>query len=230
MKRRMSWVNGVSVLGLGLALAACQGNDRLVEKASIEGTATARTQIEAENENLRRRSREMEDDLARRQRFYQAVAGTYEGALETDQGTFSMRIVLVPSLPPYRSERVRLPEEIASDLNNLYLNAQIVQWNPANPLSATGCRVEAIRPDLGRGEIQIATNNCPNLYSVYLSADVAIRAGRSGPDLGRTRELSSELARNLLEGRSVSVSQLLGQVKPTTNPAVYRFALGRVEE
>src|SRR3989338_7944670 len=92
-------------------LGCSQGDERLAEKARIEGRETAmaelqvqsenielllqraraeaRAQAEAElntqNDNLTEKSQQMEADLATRQLFYQAIRGTYEGALRTER-------------------------------------------------------------------------------------------------------------------------------------------------
>jgi hypothetical protein len=162
-----------AVLGFALFGAGCgQGNERLEEKARIEGRASSEAGIQAENQNLAQRSAAMESDLAERHRFYQAVEGTYEGELQTEQGVFQIRLTMVPSLYPYHLGRVRQLEEVAADLNNLYFNAQVVQWNRANPLSAVGCRVTGVRPNLVDGEITIASESCPNLYSLRISDQV----------------------------------------------------------
>lgn len=169
------------VLAIALiGLAGCEADKQGInEKAVIEGKATSEAGIQAENANLASKAREMETDLSLRHRFYQAVRGTFEGDLETNQGTYRIRLTLVPSLNPYRTPRTRQLDEIVSDLNNLYFNAQVVQWNASNPLSAVGCRVNGIRPDLVNGEITIAAEACPNLYSLRI-ADVAAAAVDAG--------------------------------------------------
>lgn len=215
----------VSFLALAL-LAGCQSdNQQLADKAAIEAGEASRKQVETEN----RRATEMEKDLAQRHRFYQAVAGTYEGTLQTDQGDYQMRVTLVPSLPVYKAERTRRPEEVASDLNNLYFNAQLIQWNPASPLSATGCRIEQIRPDLLKGEINIASSNCPSFYSIRISDERETKGEK--PDSGheRKKDRAREVATSVLEGKIESVPQIFGQMRPTTNPTVFPFSLVRVK-
>lgn len=152
-------------------IAGCSqgGDSRLQEKADIESKTAAKNQTDAELEMQNVRANEMEQDLARRHRFFQATKGKYEGSFNTSLGEFQIRILLVPSLSPIKTERERLPEEIAYDLNNLHFNAQIQQWSAANPASAVGCRVENIKPNLDLGMINIMSSNCPNVYFLALS-------------------------------------------------------------
>ena len=224
MKARISKLKRIAlsaVLPFSMTLAACaQDNQKLAANASIQGRASSDAQIQAENENLAYRASLMETDLATRQRFYQALRGKYEGDLQTEQGLYKVRITLVPSLPPYQANRVRLPEEIASDLNNLYFNAHVIQWNPSNTLSAMGCRVAHIRPDIRTGEVVIASENCSNLYTLSLSDP-----SPSAQSLG-----SVQLASRILEGALHKITALSGEVQPSTNAAIYRFNVQRIED
>ncbi len=196
--------------------AQLAAKDQLIERARIEGRATAEAELITSNANLAAKAALMESDLATRQLFYQAVRGTYEGALQTERGEFRVRITLVPSLPPYTATRTRQLEEITADLNQLFLNAQIVQWNPNNRLSAVGCQVENIRPDLIRGQISIAAANCPNLYSLNIF-DEEIKKNVE------ESELSTAVATAILSGQLTELSTLQGQVLPTTNASVFSF-------
>lgn len=193
-----------------------ENQQKLIEKARAEGRATAEAELAVQNGNLSRRAAEMEEDLARRQRFFQSVRGTYEGTMATDQATFNIRMTLVPSLPSYTAGRTRTLEELTYDLTNLYFNVQVVQWNPKNNLSAVGCRVQFVRPDIVNGVLQIASENCPNFYSIKLSDS---NAPDAKPDA---------VATNARDGRLSSVPELKGEVQPTTNAAVYKFTAAKV--
>lgn len=194
---------------------------QLMEKARAEGRAQAEAQLRAQNDNLMVRSQEMEQDLSTRHRFYQSVKGTYEGVLQTESGEYRVKLTLVPSLPPYTgSNRVRQLDEIVADLNNLYFSAQVIQWNSRNSLSAVGCRVEHIRPDIATGEISIASESCPNLYSIKISA-VDLAESKSAPG-------SVTLASLIREGKATQVTSIQGEVHPTTNASVYTFSATRV--
>ena len=216
------------ILG-GALVGGCenQGNERLKEKAQIEGRETAEEETKAQNENLAQKSSEMEEDLKVRHRFYQAVKGNYEGTFKTEQGTFKIKLNLVPSLPPYTSDRVRQLDEIVADINNLYLNAQIVQWNPSNSLSAVGCRIENIRPDIVNGTIDIASENCANFYGLWVAqADDAVNIRKPKPTTLDPR-VSGEVATSIRDGRYNTVAEIQGEVHPTTNAIVYEFSAVR---
>lgn len=228
-----------------LALGCNQGDERLEEKARIEGKALAQaelqaqvdnmgkkieiakaegraqaeTGIDASNANLSAKAQLMEADLATRHLFYQALKGTYDGSLTTEQGEFKIRITLVPSLPPVAFNRTRQLEEIAADLNNLFFHAQVLQWNPASPQNAVGCRSENVKPDLVQGEISIASLNCPNLYQLRIF-DAAFASSI-------TEQESIETARAIREGKITKLSEIRGEVHPTTNAAIYTLSVKR---
>lgn len=195
--------------------------DLLKQRAKEEGRASVEAEIEVQYANLAVRAREMEADLALRQRFYQAVKGTYEGDLATEAGSFKVRFNLVPSLPPYVIERTRQLEEIVADINNLYLNVQVVQWNPKNTLSAVGCRFQQIRPDLSKGELNLNSENCPNFYQLRLLDTLS---GMKREAKGRS---SQDLAQAIRDGELSEILHLGGELHPTTNAAVYSFQISR---
>lgn len=197
--------------------------EKRVQLAKVEGKALAEAELAAQNSNLDTRSQEMETDLAIRHRFYQAVQGTYEGSLQTEMGAYKVKVTLVPSLPPYVVKRTRQLEEVASDLNNLYFNAHLVQWNPKDSKSATGCRVEQIRPDIVNGEIVIASENCANLYSLRISAAEGDTSSIPTANLN----VSAALAASVRAGTIGKVSQISGEVHPTTNASIYQLSVTR---
>lgn len=194
-----------------------RGTDALLEKAALEAAVGAQKQISAQNENLGAKAREMEADLATRQRFFQGVQGVYEGSIKTENGDFSVRITLIPSIPRYHVQRTRTLEEVAADISNLHFNIQIVQWNASNSMSAVGCRVEAVHPDLAEGRIAIASENCQNVYLLELADQ------ERDPS-----ESAAGIASDLLDGRRSSVLQLVGRVQPSTNAQVYSLSATRV--
>lgn len=211
------------ILASGISLSGCQGDERITEVSSKETQA----QLEQERIFSETRSIEMENDLAKRQAFYQAVAGTYEGTMTGDRGAFQVRIILVPSLPPYVSTRVRLPEEVASDLNSLYLNVQIVQWTDGNLASASGCRLDQVRPDMREGRLHFSSTDCPNFYALQIS-DGTFGLRERGQNQQAVDRQSSNLAGNLLNGNSDPIQRLFGEMQPTTYAGVYTLTVNRV--
>jgi hypothetical protein len=221
----------VSLVALGTSgvFLGCRekSDDKIKQYTNIQSEIEAANGIKAENENRIKWSSSMESDLQRRQRFYQALSGTYEGNLNISDEAYSIRITLVSSLPLYvPSDRVRLPEEVAEDLKNLYFNVQVVQWNPNSKYGAVGCLVSNVRPDINRGRISVSSENCPNLYLFQIAElEPSGRMVSSGDD-----SFSSRMASGIVEGRIGNVDRILGRMQPTTNSAVHHFTLTRVEE
>jgi hypothetical protein len=203
--------------------------DLVVQRARAEGRAQAEAEINAGNANLAAKAQLMEADLASRHLFYQAVKGTYEGTLPTERGEFRVRITLVPSLPPATYARSRQLEEITSDLNNLYFHAQILQWNPANRLSSVGCRIENIRPDINKGEIAVASSNCPNLYKLRIADPESERAVRTEENPSpKDPEVSGATAASIRDGKITELAEIRGEVHPTTNASIYTLSVKRI--
>lgn len=245
----------VSVLIMSMFALGCnQGDERLEEKAKIEGKAQAQAELQAQIDNLEKKveiakaegraqaeaeisadntnraakAQQMEADLATRHLFYQALKGTYEGALATERGEFRVRITLIPSLPPATYARSRQLEEITSDLNNLYFHAQILEWNPTNRLSAVGCRVENIRPNINKGEIAIASSTCPNLYKLRIVDPEAEHSVTTEENpTPKDSEVSNATAIAIREGKITELSEIRGEKHPTTNASIYTFSVKR---
>jgi hypothetical protein len=211
-------------------LAACSqgGEDRFKEKLQIESDSITQAERAAQDA----RAAQMEADLARRQNFFQTVKGSFEGSFQTELGVFQVRILLSPSLNPMRSERPRLPEEVASDLNNLHFNAQVQMWSSGNPGSAGGCRIENIRPDLTTGAINIVSATCPNVFFLTLS-DPEVSKELSPKenyvnliDNGGSQKLASEI----ISGGSTELAELAGFIRMTNQATSYYFRAERVQQ
>ncbi len=212
---------------LSICFLGCQKDDgqKFREIQREVGEAQSQGDLDIQNQ----RATFMERDLTRRHRFYQAIRGTYEGITTTEKGDFNVRMTLVPSLPPYPldSKRIRTMEEVAFDLTNLHFNIHIVQWNPKNLLSAVGCTVEGIRPDMVTGEIFIASKDCSNFYSFFLS-DGHIKEVGNGESVLEEKPNATALSSAVLEGTLNMITQLYGQVRPTTHASIYPALLNRV--
>ncbi|HAZ14664.1 MAG: hypothetical protein A2X86_06250 [Bdellovibrionales bacterium GWA2_49_15] len=218
----------VACIVLGLALiAGCnseKSDEKIREVSNIQGQEAARNAIAAERDYVDSKARAAEADLEKRQRFYQALSGTYEGAILVNRSNFKIRLTLTPSLPRYvPSDRVRTWEEVTADLTNLYFNVQVVQWNPESSFSAVGCLVANVRPDIIKGKINIASEGCPNFYSFQISEEAA-------SEVETNPRLASTLAEEIADGRLESVSQVRGKMQPTSNANIYTFSASRVEE
>lgn len=212
----------LALLGL-LFVFACakQSADKFQQRATVEQQAANEAAQAATNA----RATAMEGDLARRQRFYQSVKGTFEGTLSTAAGKFTTRIKLIPSLPQYTTPtRIRTPEEITVDLTNLSFNAQILHWAPSNNQSASGCVFQELRADLENGKIDLAKSDCPNVYSVNI---VDPQAGplENANDLAIN---SRSLSQKVLEGDVNLVNQLSVLMQPSNNATQFVLTLKRV--
>lgn len=179
-----------------ISLVSCGNDDkRLKEKTRMEGE----TLTSVENNNLAAKAAAMEKDLTRRHRFYQAVKGNYEGEIDSNLGSFKIRITLTPSLPPLQVDRIRQLNEIEFDLNNLMLNTQVVIWDPGSSSSAVGCRISNVRPNIETGELTLSDESCPNLYRIKVFDPATSMTAR-------------EVARAILNNNMYDVQSLSGSV------------------
>ncbi len=204
-----------------------KSDKKIRELSDIQSQEAAKNQVTAENQYLETKARTMESDLEKRQRFYQALAGTYEGAVRINQSDFKIRLTLSPSLPRYvPNDRIRTVEEVASDLNNLYLNVQIVQWNPATNFGSVGCLVTNVRPDIVKGRVNIVSEGCKSLYNFQIADGLS-----EVPDAPDTSDIqAARLAEAITDGKIESVIQISGRMQPTTNANVFMFKATRVQD
>lgn len=206
-------------LTLAAVLTACDKKsspDSTKERAGAEQEAAR----DVENQNQAAKAEKMEKDLKQRHFFYSAVQGQYQGTVKVGNESFGIKITLAKSLAPYTGGRVRQLSEIESDLNNLFFHAQVVQWHPADPASAVGCRVSQLRPDMSTGTLTIASNDCPNLYKIYLS-DGSARAYEN------RESIAQALAVRIKASELDQVSDVVGMIQPSMNANTYTFAAKR---
>lgn len=214
----------LATMSLILLISCSKDDNRMKKKAAIEGESTSQSQVRVENANQTAKAEQMEKDLKRRHRFYQAVKGLYEGSITTNFGTFNIRLTLTPSLSPMNYNRVRQLEEIASDLNNLTFNVQILQWDPRNEATAIGCRVSSVRPDIEKGTLAISTESCPNLYQVSITERSF--SGSNSENMNMARQIANQI----LEGDLREVDSIVGTVQPSTNASIFKFVAQKIEE
>ena len=214
MKNKMMLVT--VMFGLSAALVGCQGDERIGEVTAKETEA----QIKVENQLATK----MEADLQTRQNFYQGVAGVYEGQAQSESGIiYKIRIRLVPSLPVFTADRVRMREEVASDLNNLFFNAQVLLWTPESKIGAVGCRATGIRADLAAGLIEIASPDCPNFYTIRINDSGLI----SGKVQDSSQDNSARIAQGIMSGKISKAATIFGEIQPTSSSDLLTFAAER---
>lgn len=196
------------------ALSACNGYDEAVRKqAEITGNAQADQTLKITNEDLNKKSQEMEADLQMRQHFFESVSGAYEGeSVQSASTTFKTRITLSSSVPYFRANRIRRPEEVIADLKALHLNGQIVQWD-ASTGATFGCIFTAVQPDLSSGNIILIASDCPNSFSLWL---------------GGSSEKSSATAHALIEAPTKNES-LAVEMSPSRSYEIIKFNVTRVQ-
>lgn len=209
-----------------LLLLSCKDSqDQISETAKNNSQVNAQDQVEANYQNERLKSQEMENDLAARHRFFQAVKGSYEGKFETTQGFFKIRIELFPTLSPYKFENhreFRRIEEVIYDINNLAFNVRVMQWNPSNSLSVVSCKVEGLRPDIMSGSLTIAHSSCSSLYLLKILNQI--------DENYQVTTANIVLARKLLNGEEDEVNMLIGEIRPSTNAVIYNFEASKIVE
>lgn len=210
------------ITSAGLILSGCQGDDRLQEVSSVQSEA----QLQKEKEFRDNLSLSLEQDLARRQAFYQNVAGSYEGKVQTPDGEYFIRVRLEPTVYPVNhGDRIRFPDEVIQDLNKLQFRAQIVQWKEGSTIGVIGCRVENILPDLINGSVYVSASDCPGFYKFYIS-NAAGGISTSQVDIMNKAE---QLANSLMSGSEEKVTSIIGEVYPTSPAERFYFTAERKE-
>ena len=147
------------------SLVACSdGEEGLKEQTGIQ----TREEINAQNQNLQEWADKLEIDLDKRRAFISAVEGEFEGQFSVKESTYMIRLLITPTIPDYDVDRTRTLAELEYELQNLNLNIQIMQWNPNSQLSAVGCVLQNIKPDLKKGIMNLISEGCSNTYQLFL--------------------------------------------------------------
>lgn len=210
MKTKLLLLALVTVLMVG-----CDSEEGLKEQTQIQ----SKEQIQAQNENLEEWSAKLTADLDKRRSFISAVEGDFEGQFSVEQSSFSISMKIVPTIPDYDADRTRTLAELEYELQNLNLNIHVVQWNPDSNMSAVGCVIENVKPDLKKGILNIIASGCSNSYSLFLSDD----SGSS--DFGT---MSTNIANLVRNGQIRFVQEFKGKLKSSTNGQTYEFNLNRI--
>lgn len=213
-------------------LVSCQNEEQEFRKRT---SAAGQSDEEGRRQVQYNTALQGEAYLERLNRFYEALRGTYEGTLQTPDGTlFNIAIALTPSLPPYPVDlhRVRTLEEVTFNINSLHFNAQVRQWTPGSSF-ASGCIVNDIHPNMMTGEIPISSKDCSNRYVFYLF-DIATEKELSLAETAEEKEQelarAQEMANEIWEGRLKQVLQLRGQTTPSNSSMTYEFLTKRTFE
>tara|TARA_B100000749_G_scaffold280077_2_gene274679 strand:+ start:30738 stop:31385 length:648 start_codon:yes stop_codon:yes gene_type:complete len=213
------------LLMLTVFAVGCSNNkddSRLAERSEVE----AKAQIKAEED----RTAAIVADLKQQSMFYEALYGEFEGTLIVSGQHFKLRANFVPQIPIYISDERTLTVSEAEDyLINQSFNIHLTSWDPSNALSASGCQVEGVKPDLLKGEIYVSSESCSNLFLMAINDEtlnsiVNLRERFSAALDG----VSEDLAAQILSGDDYIVEEIVGEMRPTTNAAIHPFRLVRV--
>ena len=199
-----------------------QDDSRLAERTEVEEKA----RIKAEEE----RAASMIKDLKQQALFYGALYGEFEGDIDVGTQMFRIRATFVPKLPIYISDdRTLTVSEVEDYLINQSFNIHIVSWDPSNNLTASGCQVEGVKPDLLGGEVFVSSEACANLFLMAINdADLNNQKSLKKRYKAAIEGISKSIAESLLTGEDYEVKEIVGEMRPTTNAAIYPFKLERV--
>lgn len=154
---------------LGALVSACGSDDRrLRDRAAIQSQEAAVKAVEEENKNKERWAARMEEDLQRRYAFYESLSGTYVGRVPMETSDFEVRLNLRLNQTAYDPERTRTVEEIQEELERLSFTAEIT-LSSLDGLVAAGCVFEEIKPNLKTGDIFLASEECKQVYDIFVS-------------------------------------------------------------
>ena len=142
--------------------AGCQGDERLTEKAQVEGRA--------EDDLRKLRAAEMEKDLALRLKLYHSVAASFEGTAEIMGKQVRMYMELIPTQVNTSSGRVRTIEEVQEDLVRLSQSIRL-GLSTEGGLFLMSCNAKDIKMDLKNGTLGWVgdSERCSSAISIYLS-------------------------------------------------------------
>lgn len=203
---------------MSLVLSGCQGDERIAEVST--------KQFEAEQQAKAGLVEKMERDLERRTRFYQGVAGLYEGKAVDQATTYKFQIRLIPDHVVLPTDRVRMQEEVAADLEKLSFTVQLGLFRPGSNVADVACQVSGINPDIENGRIQFAPTECGAYFLIQIGDNTVTTSSRTNEIVDRSRDLS----RSLMTGRTQQISVLNGMIQPKTAGSAMTFSVERIAQ
>jgi hypothetical protein len=185
--------------------------DPLKENSAIQ----AREQIQAQNENTEYWTNKLLDDLEKRHRFINAVVGEYEGSFELKNKEFGLRFVFSSSIPQFLPNRDRTVEELVHELNNLSINAHILQWPTSTPYAAVGCIFEKVSPDYNKGTIDFFSKSCPSSYKLSIG------------DIANGTDNSSSMSNSIMNRTMDNIEIISGIFQSSTSATSLEFKVSK---
>lgn len=186
-------------------------------------------ELAVENDNLNRRAALLERDLARKQLFFSALEGTYEGSFSAGEKVFKTRVTLIPSLPPYTSNRVRTLEEVTADLNNLNFSIQTTSWNATGTAVAAGCIFGQVKPDYDNGQVTAAVDTCSNVYKINIYDSNEATTSDFPAKTSDVAINGQNLAKKIFSKEILKVNEIYVVIQPTLLAKTFIAILKRVE-
>lgn len=195
--------------------------DQSVEKYKKRSEAEQEGVNKVENQNQATKAEAMEKDLAKKQLFYSALEGEYQGSMQIEGETYRIRFTFARSIPPYTGNRIRQLSEIENDINNLYFNMHVVQWHPADQSTSVSCPVTGLRPNTDEGTFTISSPDCKNLYTIMIS-----EGGKNSftDRIAKAKRIATKV-KNL---EIKTVPYLIGTVQPSSNAGKYSFSVKKL--
>lgn len=191
-----------------------EDKDPLKENSAIQ----AKEQIIAKNKNTEFWTSKLLGDLEKRHSLINAVVGEYEGSLELKNKEFGLRFVFSSSIPQFLPNRDRTVEELVHELNNLGVNAHILQWPTSSPYAAVGCIFEKVNPDYEKGTIDFFSKSCPSSYKLSIG------------DINDGLNTSSTLSNSIMNRTSDNVEIISGKFQSSTSASSLEFKVQKVRE
>ena len=194
-------VTTISYLVLTMMILACakpQGNERLQEKAEIEASGSQNA--------IDKKAKGMEQGLLRQQRFFQGMAGTYEGKFKTASSSFHVTVIITPSIAVYQGERIRNIDEITYDLTNLTFNIEdrVAAIEPGKNDIMIGSSFSKIKPLVDAGYIYAQDVG----YPISLIISPVSGRGEILKEKIILEENRKQISQDLLDGDVVNVEYI----------------------
>lgn len=209
------------LIAMTTLIAACGSDDqRLRDRAAIQSQEAAKRAVEEENKNKEQWATQMEADLERRYAFYESLEGTYEGMVPMETSDFEIRLNLRMNQTAFDSDRVRAVEEIQEEIERMSFTAEMT-LSSIDGYVAAGCVFEEIKPNLKTGDVFLASEECKQVYDVFLSDEDLIEEVKKEGDLKESYAFDPS-AKYKVETLRASMRFLL-------RAGEYDFVLERVE-
>ncbi len=210
------------LLFMMLSFVGCSdGEEGLKEQTVIQ----SQEEINAQNQNIEEWAQKLQGDLDKRRAFISAVEGEFEGTFSVKESPYMIRVLISPTIPDYDVDRSRTLAELEYELQNLNLNIQIMQWNPDNQLSAVGCVLQDIKPDLKKGILNLISEGCSNTFQIFLSEEQGDEDEIEEQDISIQ---SRNMADHIRNGTVDYVQDFKGKLRSSSNAMIYSFSLTRI--